>query len=192
MHARRVRSPDVQVARGLRRLVSPGSLRRSCTATTSRYSAHVTLSERVDNDLKEAMKAKDAARLGVLRMLKSAMKYAAIEKAGAEGKTSDAEAVQVIRKQVKQRQDSIESFEKGGRPELAAKEKEEVKILEAYLPAQMSPEQVTQAVRETIAATGATGKAQMGAVMKALQAKLAGQVDGKTLSQEVSRQLGSG
>ncbi len=137
------------------------------------------------------MKAKDAARLGVLRMLKSAMKYAAIEKAGAEGQTSDAEAVQVIRKQVKQRQDSIESFEKGGRPELAAKETGELKILESYLPAQMSAEQVTQAVRETIAATGATGKAQMGAVMKALQAKLAGQVDGKTLSQEVARQLGN-
>lgn len=135
------------------------------------------------------MRAKDAARLGVLRMLKSAMKYAAIEKAGAEGKTSDVEAVQVIRKQVKQRQDSIESFEKGGRPELAAKEKEELKILETYLPAQMSPEQMTEAVRETIAATGATGKAQMGAVMKALQAKLAGQVDGKTLSQEVQKQL---
>jgi len=135
------------------------------------------------------MRAKDAARLGVLRMLKSAMKYAAIEKAGAEGQTSDAEAVQVIRKQVKQRQDSIESFEKGGRPELAAKEKEELKILESYLPAQMSAEQVAQAVRETIAATGATVKAQMGAVMKALQTKIGGQVDGKTLSQEVARQL---
>ena len=135
------------------------------------------------------MRAKEATRLAVLRMLKSAMKYAAIEKAGAEGQTNDAEAVQVIRKQVKQRQDSIESFEKGGRPELAAKEKEELKILEGYLPAQMNPEQVAQAVRETIAATGATGKAQMGAVMKALQARLAGQVDGKTLSAEVSRQL---
>lgn len=135
------------------------------------------------------MRAKNAARLGVLRMLKSALKYAAIEKAGAESEVNDADAVQVIRKQVKQRQDSIESFEKGGRPELAAKEKEEVKILETYLPAQMSADQVAQAVRETIAATGATGKAQMGAVMKALQAKLAGQVDGRTLSQEVSRQL---
>ena len=139
--------------------------------------------------MKDAMRAKDAARLGVLRLLKSAMKYAAIEKVGAEGEVNDADAVQVIRKQVKQRQDSIESFEKGGRPELAAKEKEEVKILETYLPAQMSADQVAQAVRETIAATGATGKAQMGAVMKALQATLAGQVDGRTLSQEVSRQL---
>ncbi len=135
------------------------------------------------------MRAKDGARLGVLRMLKSAMKYAAIEKSGADSQTNDAEAVQVIRKQVKQRQDSIESFEKGGRPELAAKEKDELKILESYLPARMSPDQVAQAVRETIAATAATGKAQMGAVMKALQATLGGQVDGKTLSQEVARQL---
>ena len=79
------------------------------------------LEERVDADLKDAMRARDATKLGVLRMLKSAMKYAAIEKSGAEAEISEAEAVQVIRKQVKQRQDSIESFEKGGRPELAAK-----------------------------------------------------------------------
>src|ERR1700739_4365648 len=109
----------------------------------------MTLQQRVDSDLKDAMRAKDATRLGVLRMLKSALKYSAIEKSGADAELTDAEAVQVIRKQVKQRQDSIESFEKGGRAELAAKEKEEVKILEEYLPAQLSSEQVTQAVRET-------------------------------------------
>ncbi len=90
----------------------------------------MTLPERIDSDLKEAMRAKDAARLGVLRMLKSALKYSAIEKSGAETQLDDAEAVQVIRKQVKQRQDSIESFEKGGRPELAAKEKDELAISE--------------------------------------------------------------
>jgi uncharacterized protein len=149
----------------------------------------VTLSERIDNDLKDAMRARDTGRLGVLRLLKSAMKYAAIEKAGAEGTVSDAEVVQAIRKQIKQRQDSIESFEKGGRPELAAREKEEISILEAYLPKQMSSEDVAKAVRETIAELGATTKAQMGAVMKAVQAKAAGSVDGKTLSQEVARQL---
>ena len=152
----------------------------------------MTLSERVDNDLKEAMRAKDAGRLGVLRMLKSAMKYAAIEKAGAEGTITDADAVRVIRKQVKQRQDSIESFEKGGRPELAAKEQEELKTLEGYLPKQMSAEDVARAVREAIAEAGATSKAQMGVVMKAVQAKTAGAVDGKTLSQEVARQLSAG
>lgn len=138
------------------------------------------------------MKAKDAARLGVLRMLKSAMKYAAIEKAGAEGTITDADAVQVIRKQVKQRQDSIESFEKGGRPELAAKEQEELKTLEGYIPKQMSAEDVAKAVREVVAELGATSEAQMGAVMKAVQAKTAGAVDGKTLSQEVARQLSAG
>jgi uncharacterized protein YqeY len=149
----------------------------------------VKLEERVDVDLKDAMRARDATKLGVLRMLKSAMKYAAIEKSGAEAEISEAEAVQVIRKQVKQRQDSIESFEKGGRPELAAKEKEELSVLNGYLPQQMATEELTKIVRDTIAELNATSKAQMGAVMKALQAKIGGRVDGKTLSQEVQRQL---
>ena len=150
----------------------------------------MTISERIDSDLKDAMRAKDAGKLGVLRMLKSAVKYAAIEKSGAEGQLDDAEAMQVIRKQVKQRQDSIEGFEKGGRPELAAKEKDELAILSAYLPQQMSGDELAAAVREAIAEAGATSRAQMGAVMKVLQAKIAGRADGKTLSQEVQRQLG--
>ena len=87
------------------------------------------LQDRIDSDLKDAMRAKDAARLGVLRMLKSALKYSTIEKAGTKTELDDAEIAQVIRKQVKQRQDSIESFEKGGRADLAAKEKEELAIL---------------------------------------------------------------
>src|SRR6186713_737706 len=150
----------------------------------------MSLQERIDSELKEAMRAKDAARLGVLRMLKSALKYSAIEKQGAAGQLDDAEAMQVIRKQVKQRQDSIASFEKGGRPELAAKEKEELAILNAYLPRAMDATELGNAVREAIAETGATSRAQMGAVMKVLHAKLAGRADGKTLSQEVQRQLG--
>jgi uncharacterized protein YqeY len=149
----------------------------------------MNLQERIDADLKDAMRAKDAAKLGVLRMLKSALKYAAIAKSGAEAELTDAEAAQVIRKQVKQRQDSIESFEKGGRNELANKEKEELSILNAYLPQAMSTDELAQIVRETIAETGATSKAQMGAVMKALQAKVAGRADGKTLSEEVQKQL---
>ncbi|MGZ5024539.1 MAG: GatB/YqeY domain-containing protein [Chthoniobacterales bacterium] len=149
----------------------------------------MTITERIDSELKDAMRAKDAGKLGVLRMLKSAVKNAAIEKGGASATLDDAEATQVIRKQVKQRQDSIEQFEKGGRPELAAKEKEELAILTSYLPQAMSAEELAQAVRETIAATGATSRAQMGVVMKELQAKLAGRADGKTLSQEVQRQL---
>src|ERR1041385_972869 len=149
----------------------------------------MTLQERVDSELKEAMRARDATRLGVLRMLKSALKYAAIAKSGAEADLSDPEAVQVIRRQAKQRQDSIESFEKGGRTELADKEKEELAILNAYLPQGMSPDELAKVVRETIAELGATSKAQMGAVMKALQAKVGGRAGGKTLSAEVARQL---
>jgi uncharacterized protein YqeY len=151
----------------------------------------VTLQERLDSDLKEAMRAKDSTTLGVLRMLKSALKYAAIEKSGAEAELSDAGAAQVIRKQAKQRQDSIESFEKGGRAELAAKEKKELSILNAYLPQAMSAEELSKVVGETIAEIHATSKAQMGTVMKALQAKVGGRADGKMLSQEVTRQLGS-
>jgi uncharacterized protein YqeY len=149
----------------------------------------MTLQQRVDSDLKEAMRAKDTTKLGVLRMLKSALKYAAIAKSDAEAELSDAEAVQVIRKQAKQRQDSIESFEKGGRAELADKEKEELAILNTYLPQGMSPDELAKVVRETIAELGATSKAQMGAVMKALQAKEGTRADGKTLSSEVARQL---
>ena len=149
----------------------------------------MTLQQRVDSDLKDAMRAKNTTKLGVLRMLKSALKYAAIAKSGAEAELSEAEAAQVIRKQVKQRQDSIESFEKGGRAELVEKEKEELAILNGYLPQPMSAEEISKIVLETISEAGATSRAQMGAVMKALQTKVAGRVDGKALSAEVSRQL---
>jgi len=149
----------------------------------------MSLQERIDSDLKEAMRAKDATKLGVLRMLKSALTYAAIEKSGADADLNEAEAVQIIRKQVKQRHDSIESFEKGGRAELATKEKQELSILNTYLPQAMSPDELSKIVRETIAEVGATSKAQMGAVMKATQAKVAGRADGKTLSVEVQKQL---
>lgn len=151
----------------------------------------MTLLERVDSDLKEAMRAKDTLKLGVLRMLKSALKYAAIAKSDAEAELNDAEAAQVIRKQARQRHDSIESFEKAGRTELAEKEKSELSILNEYLPQPMSADEISKVVRETIAEAGAASRAQMGAVMKALQAKVAGRVDGKALSAEVQKQLGS-
>src|SRR5205814_5088138 len=144
----------------------------------------MTLEERIDFHLKDAMRAKDASKLGVLRMLKSALKYAAIAKSGAEAQLSKAEATQVVRKQAKQREDSIDSFEKGGRAELAAKEKEELSILNAYLPQAMSADELSKIVSETIKEIGATSKAQMGAVMKAVQVKAAGRADGRTLSQE--------
>jgi hypothetical protein len=151
--------------------------------------AILTITEQIDSDLKAAMRAREADKLNVLRMLKSALKYAAIEKSGADGVLDDAEATQVIRKQVKQRQDSIDSFEKGGRTELAEKEKAEIAILNHYLPAAMSPEELARLVRETIAEVGASSKAQMGLVMKALGPKIAGRADGRTVSQEVQKQL---
>jgi hypothetical protein len=151
----------------------------------------MTLQERVDSDLKDAMRAKETIKLGVLRMLKSALKYAAIAKSDAQAELSDAESAQVIRKQVKQRRDSIESFEKAGRAELVEKEKEELSILNGYLPQTMSADEISKVVRETIAEAGATSRAQMGVVMKALQAKVAGRVDGKALSAEVQEQLSS-
>ena len=135
------------------------------------------------------MREKNAAKLGVLRLLKAALTNATIEKGGAQGELSDADATQVIRKQIKQRQDSIESFEKGGRTELAEKEKAEIAVLNHYLPQAMSAEELQKIVAETIAEVGAASRAQMGAVMKALQPKIAGRADGKTLSAEVQKQL---
>jgi hypothetical protein len=147
------------------------------------------IQDQIDSDIKDAMRAKEADKLSVLRLLKAALKNASIEKGGAEAKLEDAEAMAVIRKQVKQRQDSVAGFEKGGRPELAAKENAEMDILNTYLPKAMSESELNQIVADSIAETGATSKAQMGAVMKVATAKAAGQVDGKTLSQAVQKAL---
>jgi uncharacterized protein YqeY len=149
----------------------------------------MTIPAQIDNDIKEAMKARAADKLSVLRLLKAAIKNAAIEKGGQAGVLDDVEATAVIRKQVKQRQDSVESFEKGDRPELAAKERAEIEALRSYLPPGLSPEELSRLVDEAIAETGATGKAQMGLVMKALGPKVAGRADGKTLSLEVQKRL---
>jgi uncharacterized protein YqeY len=150
----------------------------------------MTIQEEIDSDLKDAMRARDAARLSVLRMVKSALMNAAIEKIGAAGVLSDFEAVAVIRKQVKQRLDSIQSFETGGRPELAAKERKEIEFLTAYLPKPLGESEIQQIVKDAIAQVGATSKAQMGAVMKIAAEKAEGRVDGKTLSQAVQKALG--
>jgi uncharacterized protein len=149
----------------------------------------MSLVAQIDADLKKAMLAREADKLSVLRMLKSAVKYAAIEKGGADAVPTDAEVIAVVRREAKKREDSIASYEKAARTDLADKEKQELVFLKALLPAQMAPEQVEALVRDAIAETGATGKAQMGQVMKAAQAKAAGQVDGKTLSQVVQRLL---
>jgi len=156
----------------------------------------MTLSEQIDHDLKEAMKARDAARLGTLRMVKSAFKYAAIEKSGADAVVDDETAMAVLRKQIKQREDAAEGFDKGGRPESAEKERAEITLLSAYLPAALSAEELSALIKEAIAEVGAAlgasavvGKAQMGAVMKAAQAKAGGRADGKSLSAEVQKLL---
>ena len=137
------------------------------------------------------MRARDASRLSSLRMLKSSLKYAAIEKGhSAEVELPDAEVISVVRKRIKQCQDAVDGFAKGGRPEQAAAEQAEIALLEAYLPAALSPAELEALVREAIAETGATGKAQMGAVMKAVMAKADGRVDGKSVNAEVQKQLG--
>ncbi len=149
----------------------------------------MTLQARIDSEIKDAMRAKDAALLGVLRMLKSALMNAAIEKGGAGTLLEDSEASAVIRKQIKQRQDSIEGFEKGGRTELADKERAEILLLENYLPSGLSAGDIEQLVKTAIAEAGATSRQQMGAVMKLVSAAAAGRADGRALSQEVQRQL---
>src|SRR5438132_3760758 len=149
----------------------------------------MSLQKRIDEDLKDAMRAKNAASLSVRRLLKAALKNATIEKVGADGELYDADAIAVVRKQVKQRHDSIESFEKGGRAELAEKEKAEIAVLNQYLPQAMSVAELKKIVADTIREVGATSRAQMGTVMKKLQPKIAARADGKTMSMEVQKQL---
>ena len=122
-------------------------------------------------------------------MVTSALKYAAIEKSGADAVIDDETAVTVLRKQIKQREDAAEGFEKGGRPDSAASERAEISVLSAYLPAALSPEELEKIVSEAIAEAGATSKAQMGAVMKIAQAKAEGRADGKSLSALVQKLL---
>jgi len=142
----------------------------------------MTIQERIDADIKEAMRAKAAEKLAALRMVKSALMNAVIEKHGAGGKLSDLDSLAVIRKQVKQRRESIEGFAKGGRSDLAAKESKEIEYLTEYLPAPLKESEIQQLVKEAIQEVGATSKARMAAVMKVATEKAAGRVDGKTLS----------
>jgi len=144
---------------------------------------------RIDEDLKQAMKARETDRLNVIRMLKSALKLASIEQGGMSARLDDAAALAIVRKELKKRYDSIEQFTKGNRPELAEKEKLEAAFLEAYLPQPLSPAELDALVRDAIAEAGATSKAQMGAVMKLAVAKAAGRADGKAISAAVSAAL---
>ncbi|MFY8269138.1 MAG: GatB/YqeY domain-containing protein [Terrimicrobiaceae bacterium] len=149
----------------------------------------MTFQARIDQDIKAAMLARESAKLGVLRMLKSALMNSAIEKHGAGGALDDSDATAIVRKEVKKRQDSVEAFEKGGRPEMAATEKAEIEILNAYLPQQLAAEEVAAIVQAAIAETGATTRKEMGAVMKLVNEKAAGRADGRTLSAEVQKHL---
>lgn len=149
----------------------------------------MSINDKIANDLKDAMRAKDQGAMTALRALKSALKYAAVEKLGADGVLDDADALAVVRKQLKQRRDSIEQFTAGGRADLADKELAEVAILERYLPAGLSEAEVTALVDAVITELGATEKKQMGQVMKVLQERAAGRADGKLLSQAVSAKL---
>jgi uncharacterized protein len=146
-----------------------------------------TLKERVDAELKDAMRSKNELTTSVLRMLKSAIKYKEVEPGG---KPLDDQAVlQVISTLIKQRRDSVEQFRAGGRPELADKEEKEIALLQAYLPSQLTPEQLAAEVKAAIAATGARSPKDMGAVMKALMPKVQGKAEGKAISDEVKAQL---
>lgn len=147
----------------------------------------MTLQERLSQEMKAAMLARDADRLSTLRLLKSVIGYVQIERKTEE--LPDSDFVGVVQKEVKKRRDAIEQYEKGGRPELAAKEKNEITVLEAFLPKALSPEELEKLVKATIQETGATGKKEMGPVIKAVQAKAAGRADGKTISALVGKLL---
>ncbi len=140
--------------------------------------------------MKTAMREKNTVALNTVRMLKSAIKNAAIEKGGADAELTDAEVMAVVRKEVKKRQDSIEQYESAGRDELADQEKAEIEILNGYLPEPLSEEEITSIVEAAIAEVGATSRKEMGQVMKIVQEKTAGRADGKTLSQAVMSKLG--
>ena len=147
----------------------------------------MTFLERIQNDLTEAMKAREELRLSVLRMVKSALKNKEIEKIRP---LDDAEALQILQTLVKQRRESIEQFTKGGRVDLAEKETREIAILETYLPSAPGEAEMDSAIEAAIAETGANSPKQMGAVVKAARTHLPGKtIDGKALSDRVRERL---
>ncbi len=145
------------------------------------------LRENIDADLKEALKAGAKDKLSTLRMLVAALKYKQIDK---RRPLTEEEVMETVRSLIKQRKDSIEQFGKGGRQDLVDKETAEVVVLEAFLPAQLSREEVEAMVRDAISQTGAQGARDMGKVMKALVPMIAGRADGKLVSDLVKQGLG--
>ncbi len=145
--------------------------------------------QQVERDLPAAMKAQEALKLSVLRIMKAALKNKQVELGKALG---DAEAVAVLRTLVKQRHESVEQFRKGGRSDLADKEEAEIKIVESYLPAAASDAEIDAAVEAAIAETGAGNPKDLGKVMKAAMARLAGKnADGKRVNEKARARLGA-
>lgn len=141
-------------------------------------------------ELKQSMLAKNAEKTSTLRMIVSALGYYEIEKGGAGYEATEEDIEVVLQKQAKQRRDSIEQFKAGGRDELVAKETNELKLIESYLPAMMSEEEVSKLVEEAIKQTGAASPADMGKVMGALMPKVKGKADGSLVSRLVKEKLG--
>jgi uncharacterized protein YqeY len=147
----------------------------------------MSLKQQIVSDLTASMKAQDSARTSTLRMVKAGIVNREIEKGG---ELDDDELANVLRSIVKQRKDSVEQLQKGGRPELAAKEQAEIEVIEGYLPQGASAEEIERAVSAAIAETGAASMKDMGKVMKAAQAALAGKnADGRTVSEAVKAKL---
>jgi uncharacterized protein YqeY len=146
----------------------------------------VSLKAKINDDVKAAMRAGDARRRDALRLLLAALKQREVDE---RKELTDAEVIVVIEKMVKQRRDSITQFERGGRQDLADGERFEVDVLQAYMPQAMSDAEVEAAIAEAIRATGATGMPDMGKVMAALKAKLAGRADMGKVSAAVKAQL---
>jgi uncharacterized protein YqeY len=147
------------------------------------------LTQQITEDMKTAMREKNTLALGTIRMLKSAIKNAAIEKGGADAELTDPEVVAVIRREVKKRQDSIEQYTTGGRMELVEQETAEMAVLNGYLPEPLSAEKLEEIIDAAIAEVGATSRKEMGQVMKLVQDRTEGRADGKTLSQAVMAKL---
>jgi hypothetical protein len=148
----------------------------------------MALLERIQSDMVQAMKAKDEIRLGTVRMIKTALKKHEVD---SMKPLDEATEMQVMQTLVKQRREAADAFRKGNRLDLAEREEAELKLIEAYLPAAPTEEEVNSAVEQAISETGATSAKQMGTVMKAVQAKLAGKrLDGKVLSEKVKSRLG--
>lgn len=147
-----------------------------------------TLRERIDSELKDAMRSRDELVTSVLRMLKSAVKYKEVEP-GAKGPLDDAAILQVVSSLIKQRRDAVEQYTSGNRPDLAEKEQKEIAILQRYLPQQLSADELRAEVQKAIAESGAKAPKDMGAVMKLLMPRVQGKAEGKAISEEVKKQL---